>query len=232
VQSDADVVQGGLMRYYEHEDRCEPVDEDWMEELLDRVEHRTQQARDLLCTQPTVWRRIYRRSLLEQNHIEFPEEVRMFDDLPFQFMSLACSRTMAIVNEPLYYYRLQRAGQDVGATDERLFVNFQLFEILGDLIARHNRPDLLPYLFKLQVNSHCWGLEQIAEPWKKDYFGKTCEALTDPMWRGCNHPSPQLGCFLAKNYAWYQALQQGKMPIGLRARGLARKALTATRGAA
>ena len=232
AQSDAEIVQCGLNKYYEAENRCEPVDENWIAALLDRLGNRMDNAQELICVQPTIWRRIYRRSLLRDNQIEFPEDVRMFDDLPFQVMSLASCRTMAVVNEPLYFYRLQRNGQDVGAMDERIFVHFRLFEILNDFIAQHNRHDLIPHLFRLQINTHSWGLQQIGEQWKEAYFNRVCDDLTNPLWRGCNHPSRQLDCFLARNYAWYRSLEEGKMPVSLHVRLLARRAQRIWRKAA
>lgn len=173
----ADIVQCGFVKYYEQERRCDPVNEDWIAALVQRAGNRMAQARELLCLQPTMWRRIYRRSLLQQNNIEFPQDVRMFDDLPFQFMSLACCERIAIVNEPLYYYRLQRTGQDVGVTDDRLFVTFRLFEILKEFITKRNRSDVESYFEQLQMASHAWILRQIDLRWKSDYLEKASACL-------------------------------------------------------
>jgi glycosyltransferase involved in cell wall biosynthesis len=182
VQCNADIVQCGLVKYYERENRYDPVNEDRLASLVERAGNRMDRVRDLLCLQPTMWRRIYRRSMLQENNIAFPQDVRMFDDLPFQFMALACCRTIAIVNEPLYYYRLQRAGQDVGVTDQRLFVTFRLFEILKDFIARRNDVEIQPYFDKLQLASHAWILQQIDLPWKEDYLTKAASCLEEgPM---------------------------------------------------
>lgn len=220
-----DVVQCGLTKYYECENRRVPVDEDWIEDLVRRVGGRLDAARELICVQPTIWRRIYRRSLLEENHIAFPEDVRMFDDLPFQAMTLGCARSIAVVNEPLYYYRLQREGQDVGVKDQRLFVHFRLFEIIEQFVVRSRRYDLLPHLFAMQLNTHRWGLSQIGEPWKEEYFGRVCDELSRGLWSACLRPTADVQCFLARNYAWFRSLERGRLPIGLRARCLLKRVL-------
>ena len=53
--------------------------------------------------------------MLEENEVSFAEPFRMFDDLPFSFMSMAVCQHFATIHEPMYYYRLQRPGQHVGA---------------------------------------------------------------------------------------------------------------------
>ena len=226
VQSGADIIQGGLSKYYEAENRYEPVNEDWV--AGSRTGNRLDQH-ELLCIQPTIWRRIYRHLCCGRTGSS-SRKTSACSTISFQAMSLGCGQTMAVVNEPLYYYRLQRQGQDVGATDDRLYVHFRLFEILSDFITENNRSDLVPPIFELQVNTHTWGLQRIGEQWKEDYFHRVCEALSDPMWNGCTHPSLQFQCFLAKNYSWYQAVEQGKVPLGLRTRRLSQEAFEAACG--
>ena len=40
-----------------------------------------------------------------------------------------------MIPEYLYYYRLEREGQDVAADDERLYVHFDIFEHLNQSIG-------------------------------------------------------------------------------------------------
>ncbi len=115
VECDADVVQGGLVKYYEQANRFDPVNEDALASLVERAGNQMEHARDLLCVQPTMWRRIYRRTMLQQNDITFPQHVRMFDDLPFQFMahgllSEDCHRQRAALLLPPPAARAGRRG--------------------------------------------------------------------------------------------------------------------------
>ena len=63
-----------------------------------------------------IWNKIYRTDFLKNANIRFPEGY-IYEDLPFFFETLLKSNSMSIVNEDLYYYRINRPGstmQDIG----------------------------------------------------------------------------------------------------------------------
>lgn len=78
-----------------------------------------------------IWRGIYLASFLRDNHITFQENIKRFDDLPFKLETLAKARSVVSVPQYLYYYRLERPGQDVSCDDERLYVHFDIFKHLN-----------------------------------------------------------------------------------------------------
>ncbi|WP_265445840.1 glycosyltransferase family 2 protein [Flexivirga meconopsidis] len=67
------------------------------------------------------WRKLYRRDLLEDNKIRFPEGDYFFEDNPFHWFAILSAKAIAIVPKALAYHRVARAGQTMATADERLF---------------------------------------------------------------------------------------------------------------
>ena len=70
------------------------------------------------------WRKLYRRSLLEDHAIRFPVTDGFYEDNPFHWFAVLSARSIAVVPEVLCYHRVGRAGQTMAAADERLFQIF------------------------------------------------------------------------------------------------------------
>jgi glycosyltransferase involved in cell wall biosynthesis len=124
----------------------------------------------LLPLRPTIWRRIYRRDFLLGNEIKFPEHIRRFDDLPFQFETFVCANRVAVVPEVYYAYRQDRPGQDIAVRDERFFVHFEIFDWLENWLDHRNNRAVERQLFRAEVSSHIWALSRIEKGLKQRYF--------------------------------------------------------------
>lgn len=70
------------------------------------------------------WRKLYRRSLLDEQHIRFPVGEGFYEDNPFHWFALLGARSIAVVPEVLCYHRVGRSGQTMATADERLFQIF------------------------------------------------------------------------------------------------------------
>jgi hypothetical protein len=70
------------------------------------------------------WRKLYRRSLLEDHRIRFPVSDSFYEDNPFHWFSVISAGSLAVVPEVLCYHRVGRAGQTMATADERLFQIF------------------------------------------------------------------------------------------------------------
>jgi hypothetical protein len=70
------------------------------------------------------WRKLYRRSLLEDNAIRFPVSDGFYEDNPFHWFAVISARSIALVPEVLCYHRVGRTGQTMATVDERLFQIF------------------------------------------------------------------------------------------------------------
>lgn len=126
-----------------------------------------------------IWRGIYRRDLLDRAGIAFQTQLRRFDDLPFKVEVCAQARSVVALKQHLYYYRLDRPGQDVSCTDERLYVHFDIFRHLDQVANRLDERKFRDYLQVCKVQTHAYAMQKIQEKYvdayarqaKKDFSG-------------------------------------------------------------
>lgn len=124
----------------------------------------------LLPLKPSIWRRIYKTESIKSNGLVFPPHLRRFDDLPFQFESLARANRVAILPECYYYYRQEREGQDISVRDKRLFVHFQIFKWLDDRVMVWANSEIESYLIEVKLNTHLWALDIIEQNLRREYL--------------------------------------------------------------
>ena len=128
---------------------------------------------DLFWLQPAIWRSIFRRHFLLSNRIDFPHQIKRFDDLYFHFVTFSLAKVVSCVPRTYYNYRLGRVGQDVSADDERLFVHYEIFDLLKDHIYDVGDSEMEYRLKLVELATHRWGLGKIITRLKMRYF---CEA--------------------------------------------------------
>lgn len=78
------------------------------------------------------WRKLYRRSFLEEEGIRFPVGDHFYEDNPFHWFTITTARSIAVVPAVLAHHRVARAGQTMGTADERLFRIFQHHNTIHD----------------------------------------------------------------------------------------------------
>jgi glycosyltransferase involved in cell wall biosynthesis len=88
------------------------------------------------------WRKLYRRSLLENNAIRFPVSDGFYEDNPFHWFAVISARSIAVVPEVLCYHRVGRTGQTMAAADERLFQIFRHHETIHTWLAEKRLLDV------------------------------------------------------------------------------------------
>lgn len=94
----------------------------------------------LLRRQPAIWRRMYRTEWLRQNNLYFPERIKAYDDMEFQFISLYLNGGVSYINSRGYFYRKDRPGQDVKASDTRHFGTFQMLVTMENFLRNRRAP--------------------------------------------------------------------------------------------
>lgn len=134
-----------------------------------------------------IWRGIYSRDMIERGKIHFYEDLRRFDDLPFKVETFAKARSVVAVPEYLYYYRMQRPGQDVSADDERLYVHFQIFKYLDEFIGKCADRTQMDYLQAVKLQTHIWALQKLRPEFVKEYCAKAKADLDANFgfWESC-----------------------------------------------
>ena len=126
-------------------------------------------AIELAATRPTIWRRLYRREFLNRHQISFPVHIRSFDDTAFQFETFARAERVALLPDVGYNYRQGRAGQDIAATDRRLFAFFDVFDWLDAKMVAIACPCSERQLLRIELNCHVWALERIEPGIREEY---------------------------------------------------------------
>lgn len=87
------------------------------------------------------WRKIYRRSMLEDNDIRFPVGDHYFEDNPFHWFSLLTADSMTVVPEVLCHHRVARAGQTMDTADARLYRIFDHHDTILAWLTEHDLRD-------------------------------------------------------------------------------------------
>lgn len=168
----------GYREFYEETGDSEPVLNDCLAEPYVSGTYREDKVQKLaINTRVAIWRCIYKRSLLEREHLCFHEDLKRFDDLPFRIECIFSAKSAVCVPEYLYYYRLGRKGQDVSCKDERLWVHFRIFEYLDDFVEPMRDRRLLDYLQIVKVNTHGYALAGIERPLYHKYRREAARQL-------------------------------------------------------
>jgi len=83
---------------------------------------------ELCRLHPAIWAAVYRRQLLEDNHIRFAETPgATYQDVPFFAEAFSAARTIFIVPQALYNYRLEseNASSSSNAIDAKVFYRLE-----------------------------------------------------------------------------------------------------------
>ncbi len=171
-----------------------------------------------------IWRGVYRRDLIERAKIAFQTELRRFDDLPFKVEICAQAKSAVALKQYLYYYRLDRPGQDVSCTDERLYVHFDIFKHLDEVCDRLDERKLKDYLQVCKVQTHAYALKKLDEQFVEEYarqakedFSKNANVwrtlLCLKRWIGGNGKDAYLSVMRGKALAYKKKLLRAE-PVG------------------
>lgn len=164
-----DFAYCGFNYYFENTKKIQKVQDTLCEPYISGT-YDVQMIRQLICwLRVAIWRGIYKKELLNQYHISFYEEIKRFDDLPFKVEVLTKAKSVIAIPEYLYYYRLERPGQDVACDDERLKVHFQIFKCLDESFEKTKDQQLLDLLQVVKIQTHFYALEKIQKKYFKDY---------------------------------------------------------------
>ena len=119
----------------------------------------------------SVWNKIYRKSFLSKYDIRFHDTLKMWDDLYFTFTARFFCKVDAIVNLPLYHYKLKKTGS---LTSENVLIKAtSQIECTRHLesflkLQEANDMDTILAFLKLRSKDILFNSEHI-EVWRKTY---------------------------------------------------------------
>lgn len=161
-----DVCFSGYYEYYES--NYKPIMDELVSPYLEGTRERKHIQKLIITKHVAIWRCIYRTTFLNENNIFFQENLKRFDDLPFKVEVFANAQSVIALPECLYYYRLDRPGQDVSCDDDRLFVHFDIFKYLDQRFAS-SPVKIIELLQLVKVQTHCFCLRKLQKPFVHDY---------------------------------------------------------------
>lgn len=164
-----EVCYCGYNEYYDSNQRSKPIPDTIGGSYYLGTANKDEIQKLIMYLRVAIWRGIYRRDMLERNKISFCTELRRFDDLPFMLEVFAQAKSVVALQQHLYYYRLDRPGQDVSCTDERLYVHFPIFSHVDEVFDRIDDQKIRDYLQCRKVMTHAYALKKIDEKYVKEY---------------------------------------------------------------
>ena len=98
------------------------------------------------------WRKLYRRSLIEEHGLRFPEVDHFFEDNPFHWDVVLSAKSVAYIDEKLCEHRVKRSGQTMSSSPEKLLDVIRNYDLIRDVLVKHQATEtysfaLLEWLF-------------------------------------------------------------------------------------
>jgi hypothetical protein len=124
------------------------------------------------------WRKIYRRSMLEEGALRFPVGDYFFEDNPFHWFTILSADSIALVPEPQCYHRVARQGQTMLAADERLLRLFDHhWSIYTFLVDRDLLDEYAPNLVSWVIGQMTWVSARTPESLRADLFNRLSQIM-------------------------------------------------------
>ncbi len=97
--------------------------------------------RDMIASQWTVlWRHLFRRTLIEDNDIHFPEGINNGEDYYFVSNCFLCARKFSFVDTILYHYNRWNEGSTIATVDEKkIYEQIEATRLVDRLLIKLNR---------------------------------------------------------------------------------------------
>jgi glycosyltransferase involved in cell wall biosynthesis len=139
-ENDADLVIGNFCTFSEEDRVVSPsYDGERYEGPFEQVTNATETP-SLLHLSPVPWRKIYKRSFLEQHGIAYPEGDYFYEDNPLHWFVLTRARRVLVTSVQVSYHRMGRAGQTMTAADYKLGAICSHMNTVGRFL--NDQPDL------------------------------------------------------------------------------------------
>ena len=124
LKEDSDICICDFKIYYEKEKKTVESNDQkiWKKFIKTVVEKQNISTvkSQMLSLSPVPWRKIYKKSFLDQNKIRYPECEFFFEDNPLHWFVTTRLRKFSIINKALITHRIGRVGQTMEGKPEKL----------------------------------------------------------------------------------------------------------------
>lgn len=101
-----------------------------------------------------VWNKLYRRDFLTSTGVKFPEG-NIFEDLPFFFETYTKAKRVSVVDEYLYYYRINTPNSTMARTGRSLQNRIPMVFLTYEILKK------LPYFNEIKTKVTDWIIHDI-----------------------------------------------------------------------
>lgn len=84
------------------------------------------------------WNKLYKRSFLCDNNLQFPQELKTLDDMTFNFVAFGYARKVAYLHRELYYYCFNKKSITNKYDPERISKDTAVFRMISEYISDNN----------------------------------------------------------------------------------------------
>ena len=128
----------------------------------------------------TPYNKLYKSSLIKKFDIKFAENL-IFEDEVFFYDVYLKARRVSIVDETLYYYRMNREGSTVENTEDKNYSDIvPIFKlIIEKFIETNNWENYKIYVSNRFIHLMLWRYSQTSKKFRKDFFYSLKELLID-----------------------------------------------------
>lgn len=137
-------------------------------------------TRDFTCEiSVTPYNKLYKNSFIKKHNIKFAENLIFEDEVFFYDVYLKANK-ISIVDETLYYYRMNRKGSTVEKTEDKNYSDIvPIFKLIMDkFIETNNWEDYKVYVSNRFIHLMLWRYSQTSEKFRKPFFNSLKELLT------------------------------------------------------
>ena len=89
----------------------------------------------LYVNAPYAWNKLFRRSMLEENALQFPKGL-IFEDIATSYPAFLCAAKISKVDEPLYHYYLRRKGSITATYSNKFMQLLDSLSIMNDFYKK------------------------------------------------------------------------------------------------
>ena len=176
---DADIIQCSCIHEYVDESISVPINNRMIMKWLAKSGGKLQGAEALLLDDGTIWNRIYRRSMIENNKICFKEEMTFGEDVFFYWKALIHAAQIIALPMCFYHYRRNRPGSQVNSCDKRIFAYFKTMSRIDEFVKERGLSELVPWINHLKLSYLAWGFERLSPEFHREYFEEYQKFLSD-----------------------------------------------------
>lgn len=114
---DSDLVIGGFRNFSEiNRNYTEAYDLKDFNEIPSNTLFTARKYPHIFHISPVPWRKLYRRDVIQKNHIRYPEGDYFYEDNPLHWFTLLSYSRIIKINNIISYHRMNREGQTMEAT--------------------------------------------------------------------------------------------------------------------